>query len=77
MSYCRFSNDSDVYVYHTVFGGWDCCGCRINSKITIFKSRRDILRHLIKHLKLGHRVPSDAILRLIREIEQHKRKKEN
>lgn len=33
MSYCRFSDQSDVYLYQHVEGGIVCCACRLNKEI--------------------------------------------
>lgn len=27
MAYCRFGEDSDVYMFHDVNGYMNCCGC--------------------------------------------------
>lgn len=29
MSYCRFGEDSDVYIYAHVGGGFECCACSL------------------------------------------------
>ena len=33
MSYCRWSDDSDVYLYAHVSGGWECCGCSMGELV--------------------------------------------
>ena len=33
MSYCRFSDGSDVYMFHHVAGYVECCGCRLRKHI--------------------------------------------
>ena len=39
MSYCRFGDDSDVYVYAHVSGGFECCACSLAELVTtIFTS---------------------------------------
>jgi len=36
MSYCRFSS-GDVYLYPSIYGGIECCACRLADKVnTIF-----------------------------------------
>ena len=36
MSYCRFSS-GDVYLYSSIYGGIECCACRLADKVnTIF-----------------------------------------
>lgn len=32
MSYCRTGVDSDVYIFHSVYGELECCGCGIMPK---------------------------------------------
>ena len=33
MSYCRFSDNSDVYVFHHVGGYYQCCSCLLAEKM--------------------------------------------
>jgi hypothetical protein len=76
MSYCRMSEDSDVYVIG-VWGkhgraGWECVGCATLSRR--IHSRRDLLRHMIAHLRKGDKVPAYATDRVIKEMAQNRRK---
>ncbi len=66
MSYCRFGDDSDVYMYPNTDGTIDCCACRLGGgRYTIAEA----LDHLEEHQGVGHVVPQHAIDRLKREIE--------
>lgn len=68
MSYCRFGWDgSDVYVYESCSGGWECCGCIMNGNWN-YSTRQEIVDHLLEHRKQGHTVPQYAIDRLREEI---------
>jgi len=67
MSYCRFGEDSDVYVFEHVDGGWMCCGCWLDGRSTTTKTRGGMLAHLRKHRLAGHQVPKDAVSRLREE----------
>lgn len=65
MSYCRFSEESDVYVYPEVDGGVLCVGCDLR-----LAWREDMIEHLLtQHRARGERVPESALDRLRREIE--------
>jgi len=72
MSYCRAGYpESDVYICGNASSpGWTCytCGCKL------IRSRRDLLKHMIAHLRKGDKVPAYATNRVIREIIQHRRK---
>jgi hypothetical protein len=68
MAYCRFSDQSDVYVYQTMEDIFECCGCIIPPKtIRRFETYDLIIEHLNTHKKLGHKVPQSAIDELIHE----------
>lgn len=58
MSYARFSDHSDVYVYADVNGYVACCGCRLGDQWD-FHSAEAIVAHLHEHDDAGHKVPSD------------------
>jgi hypothetical protein len=63
MSYCRTSEDSDVYMYHHG-GGWiECVGCQL-----IFETRTAAITHLKEHIKNGDKVPKRAIELLEQEM---------
>lgn len=71
MSYCRFGWDgSDVYVYGSVHGGIECCGCHLDEGGSQnFETPEKMIEHLIVHRKAGDYVPEYAILRLWNDIE--------
>lgn len=71
MSYCRMSEDSDVYVIATFDPrvqkkAWQCY-CRPTSCLVY--SRQEMLEHLYQHRKDGEKVPEYAIERLLEEID--------
>lgn len=93
MSYCRFGKDSEVYLYHSINGGWECCSCRLTDKKTtkyrknywlkelrgktsltyqnsVFRTRKQALKHLTEHKEHGHKVPYYAFTILEREINE-------
>ncbi len=73
MSYCRFGEYSDVYLYPSVYGGIVCCSCRLSERpyddIT-FETQEQALIHLEHHDKSGHEFPLYAILSLEAEIKE-------
>lgn len=60
MSYARFGDDSDVYVYADVGGYVACCGCILGDKWD-FHSPAEIVSHLQEHVSVGHKVPADLL----------------
>ena len=70
MAYCRFGEDSDVYIYPTE-DCIVCCGCALEGgDRTEFIFRRDAVRHLRMHQSWGHKVPGYAIRFLEEEIRE-------
>jgi hypothetical protein len=68
MSYARFSDESDVYVYEDSTHGLVCCMCILTSKWFIAgNDYQALLTHLAEHRAAGHLVPDDAITQLQRE----------
>lgn len=63
MSYCRFSAESDVYVFGTFEGTYECCACSL-SKHWEHETASDMIAHLEAHMAAGHQVPQYAIDRL-------------
>lgn len=64
MSYCRYSDDSDVYVISSgryIF----TCFCH---PTFVCKTRQEMLAHLQEHIANGDKVPQRAIDRLNKEI---------
>lgn len=51
MSYCRTGWNSDVYMFASIDGDWECCACRLEEGRTSrkFYSRQSALDHLYLH----------------------------
>ena len=77
MSYCRSGKDSDVYMFASIRGGWECCGCHLEKDLPIihFKTRREALDHLYFHRQRGQKVPRSAIHRFKAELRREQGKK--
>ena len=70
MSYCRFSDSSDVYVYASVNGGLECCTCALHDEgCPNFQTAQAMIAHLEEHQRSGHQVPDHAFDRLRSDIE--------
>lgn len=70
MSYCRWTPDSDVYVYEASRHGFVCCMCSIDDRDDVHtETRSGMVEHLAKHEAAGERVPAYAAERLRAEIE--------
>lgn len=62
MAYARFANDSDVYVYADVAGGFACERCPRIGETFHCATPGEMVRHLLViHRGNGHRVPEDAL----------------
>jgi len=80
MSYVRFSETSDVYVYPTLDSidrkfRLVCCACRLVSDTQdrwygdfTVDSREEMVDHLLVHREAGYKVPKHPLVRLMREI---------
>lgn len=55
MAYSRFSY-CDVYVYMSVRGHLECCGCILGDQ-WVFDSTQAMVDHLAEHRAAGHDVP--------------------
>ena len=77
MSYCRWTRDSDVYVFSyncqdpmycdPIGKGFVCCSCNFNKdRNFLCKTRQGMIKHLIKHRNNGEDVPDYAFERLRR-----------
>jgi len=60
MSYARFGNGSDVYVYASVGGYVECCGCILGDEWD-FHSPADIVEQFGRHVTAGHDVPAELL----------------
>jgi hypothetical protein len=69
MSYCRAGEHSDVYVFASISGGLECCGCRLYSHLASFScyTTNEMLLHLKAHRWKGEKVPQGAFDRLKEE----------
>lgn len=56
MSYVRFGKDSDIYLYASIYGGVDCCGCALgeNRSGVNLTTSAELTQHLAVHEKAGH-----------------------
>lgn len=81
MSYCRFSKDSDMYVFNHVDGYLTCFACKLNGpgehkvrddwdvhEKRVYKRNQIMLEHCLQHEKVGHKVPKRLIKRLKEEM---------
>ena len=69
MSYCRLSDESDVYVYgaRTVLV---CCRCSLTGEEFSAEKRTEMVRHLDEHVRAKHSVPKRVFGRLKEEIRE-------
>lgn len=70
MSYARRGPESDVYVFATGEDGEErliCHGCSIAEQSHIEVDAGAMALHLVEHLRRGHKVPADALERLLVE----------
>jgi len=66
VSYARFSEDSDVYVYRDFGGLYRCAWCALGDDWS-HKNTDATLAHLQEHIAAGHDVPDYCIERLAAE----------
>lgn len=66
MSFARFGPESDVYLFLSVNGRLECCGCSLSDKWT-YQTTDALLAHLDAHEAAGHKVPASARERLIED----------
>lgn len=65
MSYIRFGEaDSSVYVYLTIDGGIECCGCSLSDCYEA-GTAEEMADHLREHLAAGDVVPEGVIERIL------------
>ena len=70
MSYCRWS-DGDLYIIHAIHGFLECICCDMEGTDSFCTtSRSEMIGHIEKHRKKGHKVQQRAIDRLIKEIKE-------
>lgn len=70
MSYARFGKDSDIYLFHSVYDRYECCGCllRIGDLEPRLTTLEQVLEHLHAHRAAGHDVPEYTFDRVRREL---------
>jgi len=67
MSYVRWSDISDVYMYSSVNGKEVCCQCSLGSNNEgdyDFDTIEELIAHAIKHKEAGHLIPNYAMRNL-------------
>lgn len=74
MSYARFGDDSNVYIYHHYMGFIECCGCWITEPeygeligFARLETPRRAIMHLMEHVSRGYMVPERAFDRIYEE----------
>lgn len=70
MAYARFGSDgSDVYVFRSTRGGYECCGCPRIGQVEDprFETPGEMADHLEADRAAGYNVPQYAIDRLRKE----------
>ena len=79
MSYARFSDYSDVYIYHHYQGFIECCGCWISSDTpeeygdipaSRFNTPRRAIMHLMEHVSKGYKVSDETFDRIYDEYKE-------
>ena len=70
MAYCRFGDDSDVYMYEDIRGGLTCIRCVLKMNEIRFATIDEAIFYLKEHIKFGHKVPEEAIQELEAEEQQ-------
>jgi hypothetical protein len=68
MAYCRFTRDSDVYVFETE-SGIECCRCRLVGGTFAAGGPAQMIGHLLEHRAAGHAVPDEALRELREDLE--------
>jgi hypothetical protein len=78
MSYTRFSEDSDTYTLSGM-AGFICVSCRLTTPSEnrthdnqTFVTMKELVEHLLLHMKYGHKVPRGDLKRLYREMKKRK-----
>lgn len=69
MAYSRFSY-ADLYVFMSVHGHLECCGCWLDNEWR-FDSTQAMIEHIQKHRDAGHNVPPNLEVELLADDEQN------
>jgi hypothetical protein len=69
MAYSRFG-DSDLYLYGSVFGGYDCALCKLHpdGRSINLDTIEEVFEHVLEHIKAGHEVNSYTLIRICDEL---------
>ncbi len=67
MSYARFSDDCNVYIFITDDSTIECCACALSGLDQPWKrfpvtpsGYTDLIEHLEEHKRYGHTIPDDV-----------------
>jgi hypothetical protein len=80
MSYARFDDYSDVYMYHHYQGFIECCGCWISDDIpegyedvpaSRLNTPRRAIMHLMEHISRGYKVSDETFDRIYDEYKEN------
>ena len=66
MSYCRWGDDSDLYIFGDG-DGWACCNCSI-AVDAYFGTLAELKAHVQLHIDAGHKVPDYVMDRINCEL---------
>lgn len=68
MSYARFGEGSDVYVFLSAAGAFVCCGCSLCESVSVdFDHTAALIEHLERHREAGDKVPQSCVDGLLAE----------
>ncbi len=58
MAYARLNDESDIYLYGSVDGGWVCLGCQlaVTDGECRMETRQLTAEHVRAHIAAGHKV---------------------
>lgn len=66
MSFARMSDESDVYLYYSVYDKWTCCGCLLRDRRNAeYDTPQELIAHVEAHRAAGHKVPAGVEGRII------------
>jgi len=58
MAYCRWTSDSDIYMYGSNRADFECCGCMLSEEVGwVRNDPQETIDHLKEHQQAGHKVP--------------------
>lgn len=75
MSYARFGEYSNVYIYDSA-QGITCCGCILNNQFDV-ETPRQMIIHLLDHVEAGHIVDEFTFVALLDEFRTQSTKNVN